>query len=122
LDEIKTDSFWVGSSPPNPAFSYACLHAKEAYEEREAHSKSLIKHFELQTQHTNLPVVKIQGYPSFCSKDTRLFEHLKSKGILVNHFSYPDVTAAPICRGSLHANLQIEDVDRVIEAILSFPK
>jgi 8-amino-7-oxononanoate synthase len=122
LDEIKTDSFWVGSSPPNPAFSYACLHAKEAYEEREAHSKTLIKYFESQTQHTNLPVEKIQGYPSFCSKDTRLFEHLKSKGILVNHFSYPDVTAPPICRGSLHANLQIEDVDRIIEALLSFPK
>ena len=120
VDEIKADPCWVGSSPPNPAFSYACLHAEEAYEEQVAHLHALMLHFESMTQSTALPVEKIGGFPSFCSTDTRLFEHLKSKGILMNHFSYPDVTAPPICRGSLHALLSIEDVDRIIEALLSF--
>lgn len=120
LDEIKADPCWVGSSPPNPAFSYACLQAREAYEEQEAHLHALMVHFESMTQGTTLPVEKIVGFPSFCSADTRLFEHLKSNRILVNHFSYPDVTAPPICRGSLHALLSIEDVDRIIEALLSF--
>jgi 7-keto-8-aminopelargonate synthetase-like enzyme len=120
INEIKADASWVGSSPPNPAFSFACLHAKEAYDEREGHLRDLIQYFETKTQMATLPVEKIQGYPSFCSTDSRLFEHLKSRGILVNHFSYPDVAAPPICRGSLHASLQVEDVDRLIEALLSF--
>lgn len=120
IDEIKSDACWVGSSPPNPAFSYACLHAQEAYAERERHLQALIQYFETKTQMAKLPVEKIQGYPSFCSSDSRLFEHLKSRGMLVNHFSYPDVTAPPICRGSLHACLQVEDVERLIEALLSF--
>ncbi len=120
IDEIKSDPFWVGSSPPNPAFSYACLHAEAAYEERENHLRALITHFDFSAQGRQLAVEKVSGFPSFCSRETRLFEHLKSKGLLVNHFSYPDVTAPPICRGSLHAQLEIEDVDRIIEAIYSF--
>jgi hypothetical protein len=49
-----------------------------------------------------------------------LFEHLKSAGILVNHFAYPDITAPPVCRAILPACLTLADMDTITEAIKSY--
>ena len=60
------------------------------------------------------------GYPAFCSKAPGLFEHLKSAGILVNHFAYPDITAPPVCRAILPTCLSLEDIDTITDAIKSY--
>jgi 7-keto-8-aminopelargonate synthetase-like enzyme len=120
IDEIKKDSFWVGSSPPNPAFCYAGLHSMEAYVEQSRKSKTLADRFAQNLKGVNTAVTYEPGYPAFCSKAPGLFEHLKSAGILVNHFAYPDITAPPVCRAILPACLTLEDIDTITDAIISY--
>lgn len=108
IKELTSDPFWVGSSPPNPAFIYACLHSQEAYDERINYLKELNGLFDSMINTTKL--IRFEGYPAFCSDDPNVFLALKNKGFLANQFSYPDIFAPPICRGSLNANLTKEDV------------
>jgi 7-keto-8-aminopelargonate synthetase-like enzyme len=120
ITAIKTDPFWVGSSPPNPAFCYAGLQSMEAYSELSEKSKVLANRFATNLQGLQPAITYEAGYPAFCSKAPGLFEHLKSAGILVNHFSYPDITAPPVCRAILPACLTEEDIDHITAAILSY--
>ncbi len=108
IEDIKSDPFWVGSSPPNPAFIFACLHSQEAYDERIHYLKELNELFDSTINTTKL--TRFEGYPAFCSDDPNVFLVLKNKGFLANQFSYPDIFAPPICRASLNANLTKEDV------------
>ena len=120
ISAIKTDPFWVGSSPPNPAFCHAGLQSMEAYSTLSQKSQVLADRFAENLKGHN-PAINFQaGYPAFCSKAPRLFEHLKSAGILVNHFSYPDITAPPVCRAILPACLTEADIDHITAAILSY--
>jgi 7-keto-8-aminopelargonate synthetase-like enzyme len=120
ITAIKTDPFWVGSSPPNPAFCYAGLQSMEAYSELSEKSKVLAYRFATNLQGLQPAITYEAGYPAFCSKAPGLFDHLKSAGILVNHFSYPDITAPPVCRAILPACLTLDDIDHITAAILSY--
>jgi 7-keto-8-aminopelargonate synthetase-like enzyme len=118
ITAIKTDPFWVGGSPANPAYVYACLHAQEAYDERINQSQALAKAF---TQNT-LAVNYIIDYPAFSSADPALFAHLKSHGFLCNQFAYPDPKASPICKAILPACMQIQDIEDLSQALNSYEK
>jgi 7-keto-8-aminopelargonate synthetase-like enzyme len=120
ISAIKTDSFWVGSSPPNPAFCFAGLQSMEAYTTLSQKSQVLADRFTENLKGHNPAITYQAGYPAFCSKAPGLFEHLKSAGILVNHFSYPDITAPPVCRAILPACLTEADIDHITAAILSY--
>jgi 7-keto-8-aminopelargonate synthetase-like enzyme len=120
IEEIKKDSFWVGSSPPNPAFCFAGLHSMKAYQEQSMKSRALADRFANNLHGFEAPVTYEPGYPAFCSKAPGLFEHLKSAGLLVNHFAYPDITAPPVCRAILPACLTLEDIDTITDAIKSY--
>jgi 8-amino-7-oxononanoate synthase len=120
IEEIKKDPFWVGSSPPNPAFCQAGLQSMEAYKEQNQQSKALANRFAANLQGFEVAVTYQADYPAFCSKAPGLFEHLKSSGILVNQFAYPDITAPPICRAILPACLTLEDIDTITDAIKSY--
>ena len=117
IEEMKKDSFWVGSSPPNPAFCHAGLKSMEAYKEQSQKSKVLADRFAEKLQGYEVAVTYEAGYPAFCSKAPGLFEHLKSSGILVNQFAYPDITAPPVCRAILSTALTLEDIDTITDAI-----
>lgn len=117
IEEIKKDSFWVGSSPPNPAFCHAGLQSMEAYKEQSQQSKSLADRFADNLRGFEVSVTYEAGYPAFCSKAPGLFEHLKAAGILVNQFAYPDITAPPVCRAILPTSLTLEDIDTITDAI-----
>ena len=120
MEEIKKDPFWVGSSPPNPAFCYAGLHSIKAYEELSRKSQLVAQRFAANLKGLEVAITYKAGYPAFSSKAPGLFEHLKLSGILVNHFAYPDITAPPICRAILPASLTIEDIDTITDAIKSY--
>jgi 7-keto-8-aminopelargonate synthetase-like enzyme len=120
IEEIKKDSFWVGSSPPNPAFCHAGLQSMEVYKEQSQQSKSLADRFAANLQGIEVPVTYEAGYPAFCSKAPGLFEHLIAAGILVNHFAYPDISAPPVCRAILPTCLSFEDIDTITDAIKSY--
>jgi 7-keto-8-aminopelargonate synthetase-like enzyme len=120
IQEIKKDPFWVGSSPPNPAFCYAGLHSIKAYEELSRKSQLVAQRFAANLKGLEVAITYKAGYPAFSSKAPGLFEHLKLSGILVNHFAYPDITAPPICRAILPASLTIEDIDTITDAIKSY--
>ena len=116
IDAIKKDPFWVGGSPANPAYIYACLHAQEAYDERIQQSQLLAKAFSKVARH----VQYIEDYPAFSSSDAQLFEHLKKHGFLCNQFAYPDVTAAPICKAILPACLNLQDIAELALALKTY--
>jgi 7-keto-8-aminopelargonate synthetase-like enzyme len=120
IEEMKKDSFWVGSSPPNPAFCHAGLKSMEAYKEQAQQSKALADRFAEKLLGFEVAVSYQAGYPAFCSKAPGLFEHLKSAGILVNQFAYPDITAPPVCRAILPTSLTLEDIDTITDAIKSY--
>jgi len=120
IEEIKTDSFWVGSSPPNPAFCHAGLHSMEVYREQRQQSKVLADRFASNLQGFEVSLTFEAGYPAFCSKAPGLFEHLKAAGILLNHFAYPDISAPPVCRAILPTCLSFEDIDTITDAIKSY--
>ena len=120
MEEIKKDPFWVGSSPPNPAFCYAGLHSMKAYEELSRKSSLIAQRFAANLRGLEVVITYEAGYPAFCSKAPGLFEHLKTASILVNHFAYPDITAPPVCRAILPACLSLDDIDKITAAILSY--
>jgi 7-keto-8-aminopelargonate synthetase-like enzyme len=120
IDHLKSDPFWVGSSPPNPAFCYACLQAQEAYEEQLGQLRNSIKLMDEGLKDINTSIKRLHGYPTFCSSSTYLFEYLKGKGFLANQFSYPNVNAPAICRATISSSLTQEDMVELIDALLNF--
>ena len=120
IDQLKSDPFWVGSSPPNPAFCYACLHAQEAYEEQLEHLKHCIQLMNEGLKEIDTSIKRLHRYPTFCSSSTELFEYLKGKGFLTNQFSYPDINAPAICRATISSSLTVEDMVELIDALVNF--
>ena len=120
IDQLKSDPFWVGSSPPNPAFCYACLHAQEAYEEQLEHLKHCIQLMNEGLKEIDTSIKRLHRYPTFCSSSTELFEYLKGKGFLTNQFSYPDINAPAICRATISSSLTGEDMVELIDALVNF--
>jgi 8-amino-7-oxononanoate synthase len=120
IDQLKSDPFWVGSSPPNPAFCYACLHAQEAYEEQLDDLRQSIQLMDEGLKELNKSIKRLHGYPTFCSRSTSLFDYLKDKGFLTNQFSYPDIHAPAICRATISSSITKEDIVSLIDALLQF--
>lgn len=116
IEEIKKDPFWVGGSPANPAYVYACSHAQEAYDERIEQSRLLAEAFTKSVMQVN----SVRNYPAFSSADPKIFEHLKSHGFLCNQFAYPDPTAAPLCKAILPACLTWEDIEDLSKTLTNY--
>jgi len=92
----------------------------KAYEELSRKSSLIAQRFAANLRGLEVAITYEAGYPAFCSKAPGLFEHLKTAGILVNHFAYPDITAPPVCRAILPACLTLADIDKITAAILSY--
>jgi 7-keto-8-aminopelargonate synthetase-like enzyme len=116
IDSIKINPFWVGGSPANPAYVYACLHAQEAYDERVILSSELAKAFTNNASHVQF----VKNYPAFSSEDPALFDHLKSHGFLCNQFAYPNPDASPLCRAILPSCLNLQDIEDLTHALSTY--
>ncbi len=116
IEAIKKDPFWVGGSPANPAYVYACLHAQEAYDERKSISQELAQVFTKNAQHVSI----VKDYPAFSSADPKLFDHLKFHGFLCNQFAYPDPNAPAICKAILPACMQLHDIEELVGALANY--
>lgn len=118
IEAIKQDPFWIGASPANPAYVYACLHAQEAYDARIIQSAELAKAFTKNASHAQF----VKNYPAFSSDEPALFYQLKSRGFLCNQFAYPDPNAAPICRAILPSCLNLQDIEDLTQALSTYEK
>ena len=116
IETVKKDPFWIGASPANPAYVYACLHAQEAYDERVILSAELAKAFTKNASHVHL----VPNYPAFSSDDSALFDHLKSHGFLCNQFAYPNPQSAPLCRAILPSCLNMQDIEELTQALSNY--
>ena len=116
IETVKKDPFWIGASPANPAYVYACLHAQEAYDERVILSAELAKAFTKNASHVHL----VPNYPAFSSDDSALFDHLKSHGFLCNQFAYPNPQSAPLCRAILPSCLNMQDIEELTQALSTY--
>lgn len=114
IDAIKKHPFWIGASPANPAFIYAALKSKEAYQEQFDKLQELVSLFQKQLP----PYIQIvPKHPSFATKEAKIFEKCKENGFLLNHFPYPNPTDQPITRGIIHPLLSKQDVMEVVEVL-----
>jgi 7-keto-8-aminopelargonate synthetase-like enzyme len=96
------------------------LHAQEAYEEQLGQLRNSVKLMDEGLKEVNKAIKRLQGYPTFCSSSTDLFEYLKDNGFLTNQFSYPDINAPAICRATISSSLTKEDIEGLIEVLLHF--
>lgn len=114
IHELKNDPFWVGSSPPNPAFIDACLNAQDAYIERQEQLKERLHWMDkLIFEEENQNIQRVKNYPGFSSRAMNFFERLNEKGFLVNQFSYPNLKDPAICKGIVHPMLHKEEVEKL---------
>jgi 8-amino-7-oxononanoate synthase len=119
INELKNDPFWVGSSPPNPAFIYACLHAEEAYEDRKSQLNTRLNWMEkIYPIEENQGIQRVKSYPGFSSYSKNLFDSLNAKGFLVNQFAYPNITDPAICKGIIHPLLSNEELEKIAECFI----
>jgi len=119
--EIKKDPFWIGSSPPNPAFTFACLHAQEAYDEQSDRLVAILELFEQMFPfELNSKINRIKNYPGFSSFDTNLFQHLVDAGFLANLFSYPNINDPAFCKFIIHPMLTNEDIANLTSTITKY--
>ncbi len=121
INELKNDPFWVGSSPPNPAFVYACLHSNEAYLEQTERLKKIMNLFEklIPIELTD-QLNRIKNYPGISSLDPKLFQHLLKSGFLTNLFSYPNINDPALCKFILNPLLSEEDVEKLASALVKY--
>lgn len=108
IEEIKKEPIWIGSSPPNLAFCYACLHAQEAYQEQRDKLIENVNFFQSQLENTS--VNWALGHPSFCTDDESTILLLEENGFKMNQFSYPQWNDPAIGRASIHATLKKADL------------
>ncbi|CAM4276581.1 pyridoxal phosphate-dependent aminotransferase family protein [Cytophagaceae bacterium 50C-KIRBA] len=108
IEEIKKDPIWIGSSPPNLAFCYACLHAQKAYEEQRERLRENMNIF--QSQLAGSPIIWAPGHPSFCTDNENIIQRLEAHGFKMNQFSYPKWNDPAIGRASIHATLKKADL------------
>lgn len=108
IEEIKKDPLWIGSSPPNLAFCYACLHAHEAYKEQKEKLDENVNFF--QSQLAEISINWAKGHPSFCTDNEKTIQILVDHGFKMNQFSYPKWNDPAIGRASIHATLKKADL------------
>jgi 7-keto-8-aminopelargonate synthetase-like enzyme len=121
IKELKNDPFWVGSSPPNPAFIYACLYAQEAYVERLKELNAYLNYIDgIFPVEPNQKIQRIKQYPGFSSQQPSLFEHLIKDGFLANQFAYPNITDQAICKGIIHPLLSQNELEQLVASMIHF--
>ncbi|MCZ2475358.1 pyridoxal phosphate-dependent aminotransferase family protein [Aquirufa ecclesiirivi] len=108
IEEIKKDPMWIGSSPPNLAFCFACLNAQDAYEEQREKLLEHINFFQSQLDDTSINWAV--GHPSFCTDNENIIQRLEAHGFKMNQFSYPKWNDPAIARASIHATLKKADL------------
>jgi 8-amino-7-oxononanoate synthase len=114
ISELRNDPFWVGSSPPNPAFIYACLNAQDAYLERQSELNERMKLFEKMIPiELNQTIHRVKNYPGFSSYSKNFFKTLYENGFLVNQFAYPNIHDPAISKGIIHPLLSIDEVEKL---------
>ncbi|RXK49904.1 aminotransferase class I/II-fold pyridoxal phosphate-dependent enzyme [Aquirufa rosea] len=117
IEEIKKEAQWIGSSPPNLAFCYACLHAQEAYQEQQAILEENMEYF--QSRLTNNAIIWAKGHPSFCLDNLTIIRRLEEHGFQMNQFSYPRWNDPAIARASVHATLKKADLMELSQLLQS---
>ncbi|MHA8105383.1 hypothetical protein [Aquirufa nivalisilvae] len=108
IEEIKKEAIWIGSSPPNLAFCYACLHAQEAYDEQRGKLVENVGIFQSELKGTSIQWA--EGHPSFCTDNESIIQRLEKNGFKMNQFSYPQWDDPAIARASIHATLKKADL------------
>jgi 8-amino-7-oxononanoate synthase len=121
IEKIRKSPFFAGASPIAPSYIYAFKRLLETDAYVVAYHKLMenVEYFTLQLNKTNR-FVSVQGYPVFCSMDSKLFDFLEEKGIFASCFSYPQPTDPPVTRLVISAAHQKEDLDRLAEVCMKY--
>lgn len=119
INQIFDYPLFIGSSTPSPAFLYALLNSKEIYQHQISLLKSNIQFF---LHHCDcLSQFKfLSDYPVFYCHDTKLYDHLKSKGIICSSFNYPTKHDHPLTRIVFNACHSKEDITKLSECVANY--
>jgi 8-amino-7-oxononanoate synthase len=115
---IRENPLFVGSSGMNPAFLESFLEGQKLYENQ---LKKLQENCDYVYENLKqIDKIKIsKNYPVFFVDDENIADYLLSKKIVITSFYYPTSTKK-INRIVLNANHTKEQLDQLIEALLSY--
>lgn len=109
--------FYMGASPPAPAYLYAFLKAGSLYREATAQLKKNIAYFENLLQGFT-GVRHERGLPVFFLEDDSIADRLMGRRIFLSSFPYPEAGSKRVTRIVLNSLHTRDDLDRLAEALL----
>ncbi|MDQ8185784.1 aminotransferase class I/II-fold pyridoxal phosphate-dependent enzyme [Pelagicoccus sp. SDUM812002] len=121
ITQIRHTPQFTGASPASPANIATFLEAKNLYRER---LDSLRQNIELFKSLIEVdPFFEYNsGHPAFSLKNPKLADHLETENILITRFQYPTQATSPLTRLIINATHRQEDIEKLSEAIHSFPQ
>lgn len=120
IGTLRQNSIFIGSSAMNPSYLGAFCESQELIKfQRKQLKKNLDYFFEdlVLDEKFNFNV----NYPVIYCDDPNVFEHLKSQGILITNFKYPNYDVV-MNRIVITANHTFEDLSRLKTALLGFKR
>lgn len=117
IDRLRTSPVYAGASPPSPGLLHAFVNAFRIYQEELGKLRSNIKLFtSLIDERENISY--LPEFPVFLIEDPNAGNYLRSKGILISSFAYPDPTGPTLNRVVLNSRHSNRELRGLAEAIL----
>ncbi len=115
-DKIRKSTWYTAVTPPSPAMLFAFCNASGIYQQQRNHLNFLKKEFQILIDakeginfHPDLPV--------FVLPEEQDEDYFSKQGIIISSFAYPDPTGKKINRVVLNALHQIEDFQKLANAL-----
>jgi 7-keto-8-aminopelargonate synthetase-like enzyme len=120
IQGIKSQSIFVGASPPAPAMLQSFLDAQELLREQHRKLKELTSFFHQQGS----SISQIQGtsnFPVFVYSPDTWAEKLQEQGCITSSFSYPSSSSPKVNRIVLSASHSKEEASALLEILTHLP-
>ena len=116
IEKLRKTAFFGGASPPAPAHLATFIESQAIYASQRKLLKGNIKLFK--DQINALPFFdSVPGHPAFSFQKAELTAYLKSKGILVTNFKYPDNVSPITSRIVLASHHLPKDISVLCEVL-----
>ncbi|MGK7393715.1 MAG: aminotransferase class I/II-fold pyridoxal phosphate-dependent enzyme [Candidatus Cyclobacteriaceae bacterium M3_2C_046] len=119
--KIRNHPFFGSSSPINPAYLYALVHAGSIYQDALVALRQNITYFREAVEPLNL-FKFLDNYPVFYTTEEQLYPYLAQKHILISSFRYPTGADPLVNRVVVNSNHTKEDLDLLVGHIKTYKK
>jgi 7-keto-8-aminopelargonate synthetase-like enzyme len=119
IEQLATTEFFGGGSPPTPAALGSFLDAAEIFTNSREKLKENLTTFIGNLKNPDV-LTSVEGHPAFSFSNIDLIPFLKSNGILITNFNYPNDEGPLVKRIVLSAHHTRADINHLAEVLNSF--